>query len=479
MVKGFFQCVRRLAWPTVLLLSGQIGNTLALDLHGIPAQNIGLWAASVETGEVIEAWRADEPMSPASTMKLVTTWTALQTLGPHYVWRTEFVSAAPVENGVLKGDLYWVGRGDPAFRLDHLRGMLMHLKARGIQTIQGRLLLDKTAFNRITTAEGFDHDKGRAFMCPPDTHLVQTNTAWLRFFNDTAGPRVVLDPPFVGVHLDTQLKRAEYGTCDNVRDHVTVVQQNTNKIALVGQLPASCDGVTLRVEELMPPARFAVEAFRTLWQEMGGNGPEEGMGEAPAPNSARVLAFSESAPLSRSLPDMIKYSNNPMTRLLYLSLGYTRPSRGDSVAEAEITVRRTLGMHGIEDKALVLENGSGLSRRERLSARLLGEMLIDAARGPYAVEFIHSLPTATGEGTLQDRFMSLGPRLRLKTGSLNGVRALAGFWHNPDGRRLAIVAMLNQSDAAHRVDALDAIVRDIIQRYIEMTSTRKGEERCP
>ncbi|XLM21514.1 D-alanyl-D-alanine carboxypeptidase, partial [Chromobacterium piscinae] len=180
-----------------------------------------------------------------------------------------------------------------------------------------------------------------------------------------------------------------------------------------------------------------------------------------APAGARELAAWQSQPLSAALADINKYSNNTMARTLFLTLG--REAGGDdTAAAAERALRDELRHRGIADAdALQLENGSGLSRRERVTARLLGEVLLDAARGPFAGEFIASLPIAATDGTLKKRFADLGPRLRMKTGTLDDVKALAGYWQAADGRRLAIAAIVNGPRAMESGPALDALVSDL------------------
>ncbi|MCD5326522.1 D-alanyl-D-alanine carboxypeptidase/D-alanyl-D-alanine-endopeptidase, partial [Chromobacterium piscinae] len=184
-----------------------------------------------------------------------------------------------------------------------------------------------------------------------------------------------------------------------------------------------------------------------------------------APDGARELTSWQSQPLSVALSDINKYSNNTMARTLFLTLG--REAGGeDTAAAAERALREELSHRGISDiGALRLENGSGLSRRERVTARLLGEVLLDAARGPYAGEFIASLPIAATDGTLKKRFADLGPRLRMKTGTLNDVKALAGYWQAADGRRLAIVAIVNGPRAMESGKALDAVVADLARGF--------------
>lgn len=445
-----------------LLASGASAATL--DLHGLKPQELALWAAPVEGGGELASLRADVPVNPASTMKLITSWAALNRLKPGYRWTTRLVSDAPVENGVLKGDLVWVGAGDPRFSNANLQELLHGLRLRGIQRIAGRLLLDKSAFSGIGRAEDFDGDEGRSFTVEPDTHLTGLKVAWLHFFNDDNGARAVLDPPLAGIQLQVRLSRsaAAVASCPDVRQWVQLRQQG-KRIEVSGQLPAACDGSQAYVN-VLEHNDFAAQSFAAQWAELGGSGPQ-GMALGSAPIGARMLAQFQSEPLSVALADINKYSNNTMARTVYLTLGREDGSSGDTPADAEHAVRRLLAEQHIADNVLVLENGCGLSRRERLSARLLGQVLLNAARGPYAGELLASLPVAGEDGTLKHRFASIGPRLRLKTGTLKDVKALAGYWQAADGRRLAIVAIVNSPRALAMGPALDGIVADLIQRF--------------
>ena len=203
-------------WIRQLLALGMLGAALpacALDLHGFKPDEIALWAAPVEGRGVLTSHRADVPVNPASTMKLLTSWAALNRLGPTYRWKTNLVSAAPLENGVLKGDVYWLGRGDPRFSNANLQQLLRELRRRGIQQIDGRLVLDRQAFSRIASAEKFGGDDGKTFMVDPDTQLTQLKVAWLHFYHDDNGPRVALDPALPGVTLSANLQPGGQGAC--------------------------------------------------------------------------------------------------------------------------------------------------------------------------------------------------------------------------------------------------------------------------
>ena len=447
-----------------LALSSSFATAAALDLHGLKPEEVALWAAPVEGGPELASLRASVPVNPASTMKLLTSWSALNRLGPGYRWTTRLVSAAPVQDGVLKGDLVWVGAGDPRFGMANLQSLLHALRLRGIRQIDGRLLLDKSAFSSIGTADNFGGDEGKSFTVEPDTHLTGLKVAWLRFFNDSNGTRVVLDPPLAGVSLHARLSNDgdTAGSCPDVRQWVHIREQGS-QIEVSGKLPAACDGSQAYVN-VLDHNDFAAQSFAALWQELGGTGPQ-GMALGRAPANARTLAQYQSEPLTMALNDINKYSNNTMARTVYLTLGREAAKSGDTPADAQAAIRSLLAEQHIADEALVLENGCGLSRRERVSARLLGQVLLNAARGPYGNELMASLPLASEDGTLKRRFASIGPRLRMKTGTLKDVKALAGYWQAADGRRLAIVAIVNSPRAPAMASALDAVVADLIHRF--------------
>ncbi|PRP71654.1 D-alanyl-D-alanine carboxypeptidase/D-alanyl-D-alanine-endopeptidase [Chromobacterium amazonense] len=442
-----------------LILAGLGAKASALDLHGLKPDEVAVWAAPVEGGPPLASHRADEPVNPASTMKLLTGWAALNRLGPDYRWKTALLSAAPVEGGALKGDLYWLGGGDPRFDNGNLLSLLYSLRLRGIRQLDGRLLLDKRAFGKVGGADDFDDDAGRAFVVAPDTHLVNLKVAWLTFYRDGQSARVVLDPPLAGVEVRSELKPGGAEPCPDVRRFVSIVNDGRH-VSVAGSLPQACDGQRAYVN-VLEHDEFAGQDFAALWQALGGVGPLR-LERGTAPAGARELAAWQSQPLSVALADINKYSNNTMARTLFLTLGREAGGGDDTAAAAERAVRDELRHRGIADAdALQLENGSGLSRRERVTARLLGEVLLDAARGPFAGEFIASLPIAATDGTLKKRFADLGPRLRMKTGTLEDVKALAGYWQAADGRRLAIVAIVNGPRAKSSGPALDALVSDL------------------
>ncbi|MFC3530659.1 D-alanyl-D-alanine carboxypeptidase/D-alanyl-D-alanine-endopeptidase [Vogesella facilis] len=447
----------------LLLLAVVAAPLYAAAPAGFDDDEIALWAAPVEGGGEFEAHRADAAVNPASTMKLLTSWAALNRLGPNFRWQSEFKTTAALVDGVLQGDLYWLGRGDPRLDSARLTEMLRQLRLRGVRDITGRLLLDQSAWQGIGTAEGFGGDAERVFTVAPHTHQLNLKVAWLRYRFDDGRPQVALDPPLPGISVDNRLQLGDGASCGDVRRFVTVAQQGA-RLIVSGRLPPACDGAANYVN-LLDSNEFAQQAFAALWQQLGGSGPR-GLALASTPPGARSLLRWDSADtLASVLVDMNKYSNNTMARSVLLTVGAQYPASGNTLADGERSLRGLLAERGLPQQPLTLENGAGLSRRERVSARLLGEVLRDALRGAYGPELAASLPLAGEDGTLKKRLGEVGGSLRLKTGSLDNVRALAGYWQAPSGQRLVLVAIVNSARAERLTPQLDAAVAAVVARY--------------
>jgi D-alanyl-D-alanine carboxypeptidase/D-alanyl-D-alanine-endopeptidase (penicillin-binding protein 4) len=180
-----------------------------------------------------------------------------------------------------------------------------------------------------------------------------------------------------------------------------------------------------------------------------------------APAGVSPFATLESAPLWDVVRDINKNSNNVMARQLFLTLATARAPPPATTARATQTVLAWLGERKLRMPELVLDNGSGLSRRERISAGSLARLLVAADGSAVREEFASSLAVAAMDGTVQRRFLngSVAGQALLKTGTLDGVRALAGYVIDNEGRRFAVVALVNHATAARAQSALDYLVQ--------------------
>jgi len=200
---------------------------------------------------------------------------------------------------------------------------------------------------------------------------------------------------------------------------------------------------------------FADRLFRKLWRDLGGRF-DGVVRDGATPEGARVLAEHKSRTLAEFMRDILKRSDNPVTRQVWLTLG-TLPDDGaaepasaaaPTAARAERVTREWLAVHGLDDAGLVLENGSGLSRREKIRPRLLAGVLAAAAKSRYAPEFAATLPIvgvdAAMEKRLRDSPAARGGRF--KTGSLRNVVSVAGYVPDAAGRLCVVVAIVNHDE---------------------------------
>jgi len=171
--------------------------------------------------------------------------------------------------------------------------------------------------------------------------------------------------------------------------------------------------------------------------------------DAGVPGDARLIFSIDSPPLADLVRDINKFSNNVMARQLFLTLSAEATGQPGETARSVEVIKAWLKHRGIEAPELVLENGAGLSRVERISAATLSQLLRAAYHSPLFAEFESALPIVSIDGTLKRRFRAadMQGRLRMKTGSLEDVSALAGYVRAASGRTFVTVIILNDPKA--------------------------------
>ena len=444
---------------------------LALQRAGVPAD--ALAAAALPLAGWARPWghRAVVPVQPGSSMKVVTSIVALDHLGPNHRGYTELRSAAAIEAGVLRGDLVLVGGADPELGVPQLWGLLLDLRQAGVHTIEGRLVVDRTLFRPARTDIGlppFDEAPEFPYNVIPDALHLAGSLLPLELRSDADGVRASTVPALDGIEFTSRMALTDTRCSDWDDDWqpARVAQAGERTlIELQGGFPRDC---TRRVGlQLIDRQALTEKLFRTLWRGLGGHWAGRAVEEA-APAGTRLLARRESRPWGEMLRHMNKASDNARTRLLYLSLGLAGMAAEPQATTAELAdreVRRWLAAHGIDDTGIVLDNGSGLSRRERITPLQMASMLKAAWRGRHAPELLMSLPVAGVDGTLRNRLRDSPATgwARLKTGTLRNVVALAGYVSDADGRPWAVAMVVNHDNANQARPVLDALV-DAIAR---------------
>ena len=434
----------------------------ALRNASIPASASAIVVLPLAPGGVKIEANASQPMNPASTMKLVTTYAALGLLGPAYTWRTEAFATGALRRDVLEGDLVIRGSGDPKLVIESLWLMIQRIRGYGIREIRGDVVLDRSAFEPLGHDPGeFDGERFRPYNAGPDALLLNFKAVAIGFVPDaeTRSARLVALPPLAGMKLPPSV-RAIDGPCGDWRARLQADFTDPMAPVFRGAYPLSCGERVWHLSVLDHPRYFAA-AFASLWSGAGGTWTGK-LREGPVPAQARRIAVHESAPLAEVIRDVNKFSNNVMARQIFLTLGAEASGQPANAGRAEAAIRQWLDARGLATPELVLENGSGLSRKERISAASLARLLQHAFAGPLMPELMASLPLVGVDGTMRKRTGAAG-NAHIKTGLLADVRAIAGYVHAASGRRYVVVAIINHPNARDGQAAHDVLLQWVHQ----------------
>jgi D-alanyl-D-alanine carboxypeptidase/D-alanyl-D-alanine-endopeptidase (penicillin-binding protein 4) len=456
----------------------------ALALAGIPETAVGVYAQEVDSDQPFLAVEAERSLNPASVMKLVTTYAGLELLGPAYVWPTEVYSGGPLQQEVLAGDLILKGYGDPKMTLESFWLLLRNLRGRGVREIRGDLVLDRGYF----AIEGFDparfdEQPTRPYNTGPSALLVNFKAVRVQFVPDldARAVRIVTEPalPQVAIVNGLTLDQAACG------DWVSRLKLDARgdgqqaRLAFGGSYSAAC-GEQVRHFSVLGHSQYVHSLFQELWREMGGTFAG-GVREGAVANGARLLAAVQSQSLSEIVRDINKYSNNVMARQLFLTLGAVGGGAPATAEKASRAIKQWLAQKGIAAPELVLENGSGLSRIERVSAASVGRMLVNAFRSPVMPELMASLPVVAVDGTMRKRLSGaeVAGQAHIKTGGLAGVRSIAGYVLDSQGRRVAVALIVNHPNAGAGRAAQDALLKWVHNREADACCARDAKPRRP
>ncbi|MGE0310135.1 MAG: D-alanyl-D-alanine carboxypeptidase/D-alanyl-D-alanine-endopeptidase [Lautropia sp.] len=437
----------------------------ALAAAGIRAEDYGLVVRPLGSMGLTLDHNPDVPFNPASTMKLVTTHAAIGLLGVDYRWVTSVYTNGRVEDGTLYGDLVIKGGGDPKLVIEDLTEIVSKLRAGGLEHIKGDLLIDDSMYEATADrTPAFDGGDTQPYNVAPYAALV--NFKATRFILDPRRRRVTLDPPLADVAIENRVKVFN-GRCRRKGNGVHIEEAGTEAkpvIRLVGAVVGAC-GEQNFYASVLSHRQFVHGLFKAAWTAAGGRldgttriVPGAGKGEPYYQwHSPRTLAD--------VVRDVNKFSNNVMARMLMLQLGAQIVHQPASVDHGRSIVRQFYGAKKLPMRSLVLENGSGLSREERISASDLTEVLLDAARGPAAATFEASLPQVGIDGTMRLRLRRdpVAGKAFVKTGTLNHVKAIAGYVTASSGLKYAVTLLINGPRAERAGKAQDALLRWVYQ----------------
>lgn len=438
----------------------------AMRSAGVPVSAVAIHVQAVDSTKPYLSVNANSSVQPASLMKLLTTAAALDVLGPDYRWTTRVYTNGTQNGEVLQGDLIIRGSGDPRFSQQDLWQLLRRLRALGIRQITGDVILDRSLFVPVKDdAAQFDQKPERAYNALPDALLLDTKSVLIHLIPDPARQRVrvTIEPYLTDFSLSAPA--LSVGECGEWRSQLGL-RMEQKKIFFAGSYALACGEKTLAVHAYpLTHTEYFDASLRQLWREMGGS--LQGVArEGVLPAQAQEITQWQSAALTDAIRDINKFSNNVMARQLLLTLaaegGYLPASKEAGAA----VVRQWLIAKGINAAELVVDNGSGLSRADRLSAALLARILKSVWLSPHMPEFIASLPLAGVDGTMRKRAENLSVKsfAHIKTGSLTEVAGIAGYVTTRSGKRMIVVCIINHAEAGKLKDAMDDLLQWVYER---------------
>ena len=446
---------------------------------------IGIKVTSLDSGRVLFEGNAEKLLRPASNMKIYTVAAALDRLSPDYRFTTSvFAPAKPDAGGVIRGDLRIYGRGDPSIAARFNNGdyfktiddLAARIAAAGVKRVEGDLVGDETYFVGPKHGAGWEWEDLTWYYGAEVTPLTVNDNALDLFIKPGAAvgqPAVITTgPPDPLLTVVNRVTTSAKGVRRDISIHRGL---NENTMTISGTIPIDDRGYTGGIG-ISHPALLFVYLLRSSLVQKGVviTGKSRVTGEVAIPSVSSVssvaqeeIATLQSPPFGSIAAQTLKPSQNLYTELILRTLGKVSPpppTLTGSATSEELgieAVKTFLKTAGIRPEALVLDDGSGLSRNDMITAEASVQLLMFMSKHRYAGVFRDALPIAGVDGTLRNRLKGTPAEnnLRAKTGSLSSASSLSGYVTTAGGEKLAFSIMVNNypRDVDPRTACIDPI----------------------
>ncbi len=424
-------------------LPDEIANFLSKD--NVSLNQVSIYITPLKGRAPLAMHRVDTPLKPASVIKLSTTYAALRELGTRWRWPTRFYYSGSFHKGIISGDLIVKAYGDPTLSYKDIRSIVKRLKRIGVRRIRGGLLIDRSFFavgEQIHS--GFDEHRYSEYNAMPDALMFDDHLCRIIVDPHSGTPKAYKKIPYPSFQIINKISVTNKA-CRGRYTWPLVRVSEGNGIATVklsGTLSKRCLPRPISLV-LGHPYRAFDAALR---QELKAAGItlSSPMRLGRVPKGARVLFTHYSRPLIKIVAKTNKESNNLYARHIFLLLGAKRFGAPATLQKARRAVKEILGARGILGKETILDNGCGLSRKSRTTARAIHRLLQDAYRS-YGWRWLGTLAIAGKEGTVKRRYRNSALRGHawLKTGTLKGAKNIAGYVMGHSGILYNVVIFYN------------------------------------
>lgn len=444
---------------------GNVGKVVDQRLTG---SKISVSVRSLETGNIVYEKSGDVGIKPASTIKLLTAAAALESLGEDYRFSTQMMMDGQIANGVLNGNIYLRGEGDPTLQNKDFVTFGNTLKRHGIKRINGNIIGDESWFDRERLTPGIAKKEESYYYAAPTSALTlspnndyDASTVIVTAKAARAGrvPEIHFEPNASGLRLINRAKTVAKGQ----RNTLTVRRTyNTNQVVISGNIPL---GSSLKEwVTLYNPTLSTLYSFKSSLLTQGIQFEKTSIvNYGPAPTDAKSLGTKRSMPLKELMVPFMKLSNNSIADILVKTMG--KEVHGEGTREAGLQVMRSFGNEiGLDTSTSLFEDGSGMSHKNAIPANTQTLLLMTIQQKSWYPSFLNSMPVAgqsnrlTG-GTLRHRLGNplTSNKVIAKTGTIDGVNALSGYIQAKSGKWYTF-SVLTQNNSRSMGQSIDDVV---------------------
>jgi len=409
---------------------------------GFSSKDFGIWIQGEEDSISLNG---DRLFTPASLSKIPTALATLVTFPMNHHFFTWVKAVGEIRSGVLKGDLYLQGGGDPSFVSESMWLLVNKLKREGLKSIEGNLYYDDSFFDQDYFPESRQKKRvDRAYDAPVSALSFNWNSITVHIRPSQVGkaPHVFLEPevPYVTVINNA---RTIVGKKSKTKLSVRRVSKGDGKerIYVSGTIPTSKKEKTF-YKSVSDGSRWTAESFKAFLLKEGIT-ISGSLAPKVTPKKARVLVEHESWEMSRIVSALSKYSNNFIAEMLTKHIGKKVSQQGSLKAGLK-QIRSFLNSHGWSSSGYSFTNPSGFTYDNKMKPSDLGELLL-SVKSMFKLypEFISALPISGVDGTLKDRMRPAAEHIRAKTGYLSGVVGLGGYVQGSAGSKGVFVMIYN------------------------------------
>ncbi|MEZ0322901.1 MAG: D-alanyl-D-alanine carboxypeptidase/D-alanyl-D-alanine-endopeptidase [Hydrogenothermaceae bacterium] len=414
----------------------------------ISPEDVGIYVKSLTSGEVIYNKNGEKLFIPASNQKIITTASALLMLGPEFRFETKFLTDGVVKSGILEGNLYILGGYNPELKKNYYWEFVKFLKDRGISKIDGNIIV----FSKVNyQPKGWpENDLNYCFTAPASDIPIDENCLKVRVVVNK-GVNIFISP-------DGYVKIVNQLTVSRGRNHIEVKFED-NELYISGNVrDRVSEEISLPIKN---PAVYNLLVFAKILHQNGINFNKVYVSNSLPPNLTLIYSI-KSSPLRDIIKKANKDSNNFIAEQLFLYLGK------DNILKA-------IEKMNISSNYIDIFDGSGLSRYNRVSPKILGEILDFMYKTPYFEDFFQSLAVGGKDGTLKHRFSELAGKVYAKTGYIKGVKNLSGYAISVDGQVYIFSILVNNLKSTKPANDIQESVCKVLVNSANVSKLMDGK----